>query len=512
MKSVILVLTAAIFGAVGSWLILPYFSAVSGPQMEAGSPAQPLYWVAPMDPNFRKNEPGLSPMGMALVPVYDESTADESPGTVTISAAVESQIGVTTTKVQRLPWIDQHQAFAEVMINPQQQWQVQLRADGWIEKSYVFSVGEEVKAGQALFDFYSPTLVVAQEEFLVALADGEKNLLRSARERLQALNLPGWWIDQLQKRKKVQQRVRFIAEKKGVISALNLVEGQAIKAGSEVLTLVDLSSLWLSVHLPPGLVDIFAGKAAVQIAAKDAANRPLLLNMESAVLYPMLNQRRSQIWQFTLDNQQGDWQPGEYLTVTISQQGNAVLQLPLQAIIDDGIQPRVVLALGEGRFKSVAVNTGRSSSAGGNGFNQQSEILAGLTEGDRVVTSAQFLLDSESSINSDLLRFYPLQENSEEFTWLEGKIKPRQNGRVSVRHQGSESWQWPAMEQNFHLALPAETSPGITHKSGGVDTTSDGWSQKVRMRIAALDDGDFCIVDVQPIQTSGDNMEREYDR
>lgn len=516
MKSFILVLLAAASGAAISWFAQPYLPVSEGSGAMVEKPVEPLYWVAPMDPDFRRDQPGLSPMGMALVPVYEE-TEKSSPGVVNISAAVESQVGVTTARVQKLPWVHQQQAFAEVIINPQTQWQVQLRVDGWIEKAFVFSVGESIKAGQPLFDLYSPALVVAQEEFLVALADGEQGLIRSARERLRALNMPLRWINALQKRRKVQDKVRFVAQKSGVVTSWNLIEGKEVKAGSQILSIADLSRLWLKVHLTEELISATANNSSVQIFASlpatgdvqaesgdhSQADKRLYLDVESAVLYPILDQRRSQVWQFDLDNRRGLWQPGEYLTLTVTEQNGEVLQLPSQAIIDDGLQPRVVIALGDGRFKSVAVKVGRSTSLNTHGYHQRSEILAGLAEGDRVVTSAQFLLDSESSVNSDLLRFYPLAENKAEFIWLEGELRREKNGRVTVRHSGAHDWQWPAMQQNFHNALSASKLQKT------VRFNQKNWSQRLKIRLAALDDGDFCVVDIMPI-TQADSADEEH--
>ena len=237
MKNLMLIVLAAAFSAAVSWLVKP--SADMAGQQNSEQQKQPLYWVAPMDPNFRRDGPGLSPMGMDLVPVYEEADTS-SPGEVSISAAVESQMGVTSAAVQRLPWIEQQQAFAEIKLDNRYLWHFQIRADGWIECAYVSGEGERVTAGQKLFDFYSPDLVVAQEEFLVALADGEANLIASARERLQALNLPQHWINRLQKSKKIQDKIRFTAEQDATVTRWNLEQGRRIKAGEHLLTLSDL--------------------------------------------------------------------------------------------------------------------------------------------------------------------------------------------------------------------------------------------------------------------------------
>ena len=213
----------------------------------------------------------------------------------------------------------------------------------------------------------------------------------------------------------------------------------------------------------------------------------------------MLNSDRTQTLRIPLDNARGAWRVGDYLNLALRQQFAEVLQLPSQAVINDGIQPRVVLALGEGKFKSVAVTLGRETQLSAGAYPQKTEILAGLMPGDNVVTSGQFLLDSESSINSDLLRFYPQMSSSQnqgqqpDIIWMQGKVKQSATGnRIEVKHQGIKQWHWPAMQQDFHLALDSET---VKHFSSDLNN----WSQPLRIKLAALDDGDFCVVDIQPL-------------
>ena len=507
MKNLMLVILAAAMGAaVSAWWNqhAAVTKMITETSAENSAEKKPLYWVAPMDPNFRRDEPGLSPMGMELVPVYEEAD-NSSPGTVTISPAVEAQMGVTTARVEVLPWLEQRRAFAEVAIDTAQQWHVQIRAPGWIEKSHVFAVGETVVAGQPLFDFYSPELVVAQEEFLVALADGEASLIRSAEERLLALNLPRGWIQRLRQRKTIEERVRFVAQKAGVISHWDLAEGRFVAAGSAVISIADLSQLWLDVHLLKPMTAQQISQTRLRLLGDQS--KPLLADTDNATLVPLLNNQRAQVWRLPLDNRAGLWHPGDYLNLELSLQQAAVLQLPSQAVIDDGIQPRVVLALGEGRYKSVAVQLGRHSSVAAADYSQRREILAGLAPGDRVVTSGQFLLDSESSIQSDLLRFYPLQQSQADIIWMEAELKlPRmpQDGtasRLEIRHQGVKPWGWPAMNQNVHLALSDE-------QISALKLSTQRWSDAVRIKLAALDDGDFCVVDVAGLGPDSERMKR----
>lgn len=496
MKNLMLIVLAAAFGATVSWWVNPHADMTD--QAITEQEKQPLYWVAPMDPNFRRDGPGLSPMGMDLIPVFEEADT-HSAGEVSISPAVESQMGVTTAAVQRLPWVEQHLAFAEVKADNNYLRHFQIRADGWIEHAYVAGEGERVKAGQKLFDFYSPDLVVAQEEFLVALADGEANLIASARERLQALNLPQYWINQLQKNKKIQEKIRFTAEQNATVTYWNLQQGRRIKAGEQILTLGNLEHLWLELKLTRPLQGFNPQLTDIQVIKP--SDKSLDLNIDKALLLPILDRDRSQTLRIPLNNEHSHWRVGDYLNLVLRQQFSAVLQLPSQAVINDGIQPRVVLALGDGRFKSVAVTPGRETQLGTGVYSQKTEILAGLMQGDSVVTSGQFLLDSESSIASDLLRFYPQHdpEHKPDIIWIKGQIKknPASN-RIEVKHQAISQWHWPAMQQDFHLALDfarvKNFSPNL-----------NSWSQPLSIKLAALDDGDFCVVDIRRLAVNSDN-------
>jgi Cu(I)/Ag(I) efflux system membrane fusion protein len=207
-----------------------------------------LYWVAPMDPNYRRDKPGKSPMGMDLVPVYADSAGDSD--TVRIDPAMVENLGVRTALVERGPLWRRIDTVGYVAFDERRISHIHMRTDGWIEKLYVKSNGERVKKGDLLFELYSPDLVNAQEEYVQALRGSSDYLRQASRERLEALGVSGGQIRQVKKSRHASQRVKIYAPQDGMIDSLNVREGMYVKPATEVMALADLSSVWL-------LVDIF---------------------------------------------------------------------------------------------------------------------------------------------------------------------------------------------------------------------------------------------------------------
>lgn len=199
-------------------------SGADGQSAGAEQARQPLYWVAPMDPNFRRDKPGKSPMGMDLVPVYADEVSD-SPGTVRITPEVQNNLGVKTAAVVKRELDMTIRAMGRVQYDENSLVHVHPRVSGWIDTLYVKAAGESVTRGQPLYALYSPELVNAQEEFLLARRRQNQALLEAARGRLRALQVPQQAIEQLAERGQVQQSVVFRAPQNGVVDNLTIREG-----------------------------------------------------------------------------------------------------------------------------------------------------------------------------------------------------------------------------------------------------------------------------------------------
>ena len=355
-----------------------------------------LYWVAPMDPDFRRDEPGKSPMGMDLVPVYADQV-DKQPGVVKIDPTVVENLGVRTGIAERGPLSPRIETVGYVGYDEESLQHVHMRVDGWIEKLSVTATGDPVKKGQVLFELYSPTLVNAQEEFLVSLRSGNAPLGKASRERLDALGMTAGEIDRLARDRKVEQRVRVYAQRDGVVANLSVREGMYVTPATNVMSIAQLDRVWV-------LAEVFERQAA-WVEAGQAAEVTLDYRPGESwqgrvdYVYPELDPAtRTLKVRLRLDNPSVALRPNMFARVTIH--GDAaedVVNVPREALIRGGTVDRVVLALGGGRFRSQPVTVGIESG-------DRVEIRAGLEGGERIVTSAQFLIDSESNIGSALAR------------------------------------------------------------------------------------------------------------
>jgi len=412
---------------------------------------EPLYWVAPMDANFQRDEPGLSPMGMDLVPVYADSGEgpDEGVGTIRISPDVINNLGVRTVSAEYKKLDKQIDTVGYVAYDEDKLVHIHPRVDGWIEKLYVTSVGSMVTKGQPLYDLYSPALVNAQEELLLGLERKNKRLIKAAENRLVALHLPEKAIKNLKKARKVQQSITFYSPQNGVVENLNIRTGFFVKPGATLMSIGDLSEVWVE-------AEIFERQAAqVLVDTKVMMRLDYLPGKDFSgkvdFIYPALDaDTRTVKVRIHVDNQSGEFKPNMFAQVTIyTSNDTRALLIPKEALIRTGSQNRVVLALGGGSFKSVAVTVGRFD-------NDSVEILSGLAEGEYIVSSAQFLLDSESSKSSDFMRMnhvsMDMTQNSEVISaTTRGVINSVMIGHrmVNISREAIDKWQRPAAKLDF---------------------------------------------------------------
>lgn len=358
-----------------------------------------LYWVAPMDPNYRRDEPGKSPMGMDLVPVYEG--AEEEMGTgmpiVKIKPEIINNLGVRTTRVVRgslrkkigtVGYID----YDETRIN-----HIHTRTEGWVEKLQVRAEGEQVKQGQLLFELYSPPLVNAQEEYLQALASGNKLLAEASKGKLAALGISKSQINRLEKEKKVNQNIRFYAPQSGVLINLGVREGMYVKPETQSLSIANLDSIWL-------LAEVFERQANwVEVGQTAEAVLPSMPGViwkgKVEYVYPDLDPvTRTLRVRMRFNNSEERLKPNMYSHVTIfAGEKKDVISIPREALIRDADQERVIRALGDGRFQAQEVMAGMESG-------DWIEITSGLNEDDEIVVSSQFLIDSESNLKASLQR------------------------------------------------------------------------------------------------------------
>ncbi|MYA65876.1 MAG: efflux RND transporter periplasmic adaptor subunit [Gammaproteobacteria bacterium] len=360
--------------------------------------ATPLYWVAPMDPNYRRDGPGKSPMGMDLIPVYADSGMDpDDPGMIFISPNVVNNLGVRTAQVERRSMHTRITTVGYVQYDEDQLVHIHPRVEGWIERLYVQAAGDPVEAGEPLYSLYSPQLVNAQEELLLALNRDNERFVQAAEDQLRALQISDAEINDLRSTRQVKQTLTFYVPQSGVVDNLNIREGFFVGPGTTLMSIGTLNDVWVE-------AEVFERQAALV-----EAGLPVTMSLdylpgrlwEGSVdyVYPTLDaQTRTARVRLRFENPDGLLKPNMFAQVTIlADAADDVLAIPREAVIRTARQDRVVLAAGDGRFKSVAVSLGRLD-------DQYAEITQGVAEGEQVVVSAQFLLDSESSQTSDFMR------------------------------------------------------------------------------------------------------------
>lgn len=406
---------------------------------------EPLYWVAPMDPNYTRDKPGKSPMGMDLVPVYvDDETV--SLKAIKISPEVINNLGVRTAEVENKSLHQEIKTVGYVKYDEDQLVHIHPRVEGWIERLYVKAEGDPVEKGQPLYEIYSPALVNAQEELVLALGRNNQRLIRASKDRLAALQFPHAAIKRLIETRKVEQNVTFYSPQSGVLDNLNIRQGFYVKPGTSLMSIGALDQVWVEAEVFEDQV------AAVEIGLPVTMTLDFLPGKvwqgRVDYVYPSLNMKtRTLKVRLRFDNDNRELKPNMFAQVAIHAKSiEAAVVVPKEAVVRTGSFDRVVLALGDGRYKSVEVILGRSGES-------VSEILMGVKPGDVVVTSAQFLLDSESSKNSDFKRMnYAVDEaNAMTAVWVASEVKSimPDHRMVNVSHAAIGLWDWPAMTMDF---------------------------------------------------------------
>jgi Cu(I)/Ag(I) efflux system membrane fusion protein len=356
-----------------------------------------LYYKAPMDPNYRRDRPGKSPMGMDLVPVYADEAAGADPGVVMIDSKIINNLGVRTASVEQSELSRRIETVGYVGYDADTLHQINTRVVGCIEKLTIKATGDPVKRGQTLFELYSPTLVNAQEEYLAALQSRNTALHKASRRRLAALGVTASQIERLDKERSVKQRIRVYAQSDGVVAHLGVREGVYITPSTEVMSIADLDRVWV-------LAEVFERQSAW---VKQGQKAEVVLDYlpgerwQGTVdyVYPELDATtRTLKVRLRFDNPADVLRPNMFARVTIlGTETEPVIHVPQEALIRGGAVDRVVLVLGDGRFRAQPVEVGIEAG-------DRIEIRSGIAAGDRVVTSGQFLIDSESNIDSALAR------------------------------------------------------------------------------------------------------------
>ncbi|WP_334029952.1 efflux RND transporter periplasmic adaptor subunit [Alteromonas sp. P256] len=433
---------------------------------ESETEKEPLYWVAPMDADYRRDRPGKSPMGMDLVPVFEDATPSTTAekGTVVIDPHVINNLGVRTALAERKAINSNIVSVGYVKYDEDEIVHIHPRVEGWIEKLYIKAEGNAVDKGEALYTLYSPQLVNAQEELVIALRRQNSGLVNAAKDRLKALQLSKGLIEKLETTQQVQQNITFYAPQSGVVDGLKIREGFFVKPENTLFSIAKLNKIWVEAEVYERDVVQISKGLPVSMTLDYLPGSEWIGTVD--YVYPALDENtRTLRVRIAFDNSDNLLRPNMFANVTIhTRAAETTLVVPKEAVIRTGMQNRVVLAIGDGKFKSVSVNIGRVSQ-------DSIEILNGLNEGDRVVTSAQFLLDSESSKTSDFSRIESDEKSHSDASHFAGSHSNMATPEVSsatvtgvinavntstrivnISRGAIEKWNRPPATMDFHVA------------------------------------------------------------
>lgn len=443
-----------------------------------------LYWHDPMVPGQKFDKPGKSPfMDMDLVPVYADEAGDS--GAVTINPRLQQNLGVRVVEVVKKTLTPKVEAVGSIAFNERAVEVVTARATGFVDKLYVRAPLDPVRAGQPLAELLAPDWVAAQEEYLALahtqVADGEA-LRQAARRRLMVLGMPEGVIRAVEREGRPQARVVLTAPISGVIGELSAREGMTAMMGTPLFRINGLATVWVNAELPE--IQAALIQPGNPVVARVAAYPNETFQGKVAALLPEVNPvTRTLKARIEVANPKGVLKPGMFATVDFSPAAtkHGALLVPTEALIRTGKRNVVILALAGGKFQPVDVEPGIETDG-------LTEIRKGLEAGQKVVTSSQFLIDSEASLKTTVNRMgsAPAAAPGPEKHHGEGVIEAITKDEVTLSHGPIPSMNWPAMTMGFKLPVG---SPPPKVKVG----------DQVAFHFFATPKGEFEISSITPV-------------
>jgi Cu(I)/Ag(I) efflux system membrane fusion protein len=410
------------------------------PAVAAQGERQVLYWYDPMVPDTHFDKPGKSPfMDMDLVPRY--AGEPEAAAGVAINPSVVQNLGIRFASVERTSTGEVIRASGVLAFNDRALATVQAKQEGFVERGHGKAVGDIVQAGDALVDLRVPAWSGAVAEYLALRGGSDPSLADAARRRLGALGVPNDAIQTAEQRGAAPSSFTIRAPASGALVSLEARNGSALGAGASIATISGLSPVWLVVSVPQGSIgatkagtaatvrfpafpgEDFAGRVDAILPGANAANRTIEVRI-------------------TLDNRDGRLRPGMTGEVTLSAvPGHDALTAPSEAVIRTGLRNLVIVSQGDGRFEPVEVTLGAA-------IGDRLEITSGVSEGQQVVASGQFLIDSEANLSGVLERLRGvasapvIYESTGRVTAIDAK-------GVTIAHAPVPQLNWPDMTMAF---------------------------------------------------------------
>jgi len=415
-----------------------------------------LYWYDPMAPSQHFDKPGKSPfMDMQLVPKY----ADEEQGEagVAVDPARTQSLGLRMVEARMGSLESNLTATGTIDFNQRDVAIVQARAFGFVQRVYSRAPGDVIGAGAPLADFLVPEWAGAQAEYLAVRQTGDAALTGAVRQRLVLLGIPADTIAAVERSGQPHNVITVSSPTGGVIKTLGVRVGMTVAAGQTLAEINGLGTVWLTAAVPEAVAGQIRSGQPVQ-ATLTAFPGQTISGRVSAILPDIETDSRTLTVRIELPNRDGRLRPGMFATVLFDGPTQPALLVPSEALIRTGTRTLVVLALDEGRYQPAEVQTGRESA-------NDTEILAGLNEGEKIVASGQFLIDSEASLSGVAAR--PIgghaptsaakAANGATLYETVGKIEQIEPGSVTFSHEPVPALGWPAMTMPFQLLDPAIT-------------------------------------------------------
>ncbi len=387
-------------------MFAPSQQAMDGSAAQGKAEKEVLFYRNPMNPAITSPVPAQDEMGMDYIPVYADGRNDGAPaGTVSIDGVVVQNMGVRTTTAKKQNLSRDIRTIGRITYDEERVALLHPKYEGWVEAMFVDETGEHVKKDTMLLSIYSPQLVATQEEYLLALKnadmlkdspfkdvrDGAASLVASSLERLKLLDVPEHQIKKLNKTRKVMKGLHIHSPFDGTVMSIGARDGQRITPNTELYKIADLSRIWV-------IVDLYEDDMP-WVSVGDEANMQVagipgrMFKGKVSFIYPYLEAKtRTLKVRLEFDNPKQELKPEMFANVSIkaSKQFNAVV-VPSEAIVRTGEQDQVFIQRDAGKFEPRQVVLGVEA----DGLVQ---VLSGIEVGEEVVTSGQFLIDSESKL------------------------------------------------------------------------------------------------------------------
>ena len=415
--------------------------------MDPATGERVLYYHDPMVPGKRFDAPAKSPfMDMMLVPVYAGAQGGDVSN-VTVSPRVQQNLGLRTAEVVRGTLSPQLQAIGSISWTERDQSVIQARAAGFIERLHVRATLDTVRAGQPFADLYVPEWVAAQQEFLAVkkAAGADAPLIAAARQRMLLTGMTEAQVARVDSSGVTQPRITITAPTSGVVAELVARVGMTVTPGMTLARINGLSTVWALAEVPESQISLLRPGAQVEARSPGAPGTVFKGKVE-AILPEVAPATRTLKARVQLANPGGALSPGMLVTMQFMDgQSTPVLLVPTEAIIATGQRNVVMLAEEGGRYRPVNVETGIESAG-------QTEIKKGLTVGQRVVVSSQFLIDSEASLKGVEARLNneaPAQTVKPVTHQGEAKVEAINKDGVTLSHGPIPSAGWGDMTMTF---------------------------------------------------------------